>query len=505
MEKPAPAAESLSKDALSAFDFIDLGASEGGSIRFAQERLGGGRALAIDIDPHKVARIRAAGLDCIQGDATALRLPPGSVRFAVLSHFLEHLPDRDAVRRAIVSAAEVATDFLFIRGPCFDADDYLAGLGLKFFYSDWVGHRCHLTSGDLVDSLHGAGLHHYKLLLVGPTANAQDPFLHPLSSPPDQHKYDPTRHAKKPAVEFGRPVFKGIVVFVRLRPFNAWPTLLHAVETAFPPPVFYPTLPGGSAGARPTEPALSQVCNRLLSARGGALMRHVHLRAAFAACDGIRTFMSVGEGSALPELALAVEFPDVQFLAARWDPCSLAEDEAAPTPAPPNFRLEKLPSGAWPGDRYDFVAAVDASRLGGGLEPVAERARSLARLWAFLLESRFRPRSEPQPSLRWSRPFGRISRPAEEAVEAAWWSDLAAAGDVRTGVTRFCPGLVRAQGCLWEDRGARLSRQLEALEATAIVAARDKWLAAAQSDLLVKPGESLGRANGFWALAYAGA
>ncbi len=87
-----------------------------------------------------------AGYDCAQGDATNLDFPPDSVRFAVMSHFLEHLPDLSMVKDAIKSAARVASDFLFIRGPYFDSDEYLRSFGLKFTWSDWHGHTCHLTT-----------------------------------------------------------------------------------------------------------------------------------------------------------------------------------------------------------------------------------------------------------------------------------------------------------------------------------------------------------------------
>ena len=72
-----------------------------------------------------------------------------SVRFVTISHTLEHLRDLVEVRKTLGSAVKVATDFLFIRGPYFDADDLLQTQGLKFFWSDWSGHPCHLTTGQL--------------------------------------------------------------------------------------------------------------------------------------------------------------------------------------------------------------------------------------------------------------------------------------------------------------------------------------------------------------------
>ena len=46
---------------LTDYDFLDFGASKGGSIGFAIEHLGGTRGLGIDLDPNKVAVMRELG------------------------------------------------------------------------------------------------------------------------------------------------------------------------------------------------------------------------------------------------------------------------------------------------------------------------------------------------------------------------------------------------------------------------------------------------------------
>jgi len=218
-------------------DFLDLGASQGSSLEFATRRLGGRRGLGIDSDPRKVAQVRAKGLACLEGDATQLDLPDGCVRFVLMSHFLEHLPDLGAVRRTLGSAARVATDFLFIRGPYFDADGYLASLGLKFFWSHWSGHKTHLTLYDLHLLLRDLGLVDHVLLAADRLTDSAHPAIHPLASPINQHEYDPEVHPPKPRIAFHVPVYYEMVCGVRLRPCADWPRILRARKGAEPFPL----------------------------------------------------------------------------------------------------------------------------------------------------------------------------------------------------------------------------------------------------------------------------
>ena len=230
---------------LTGYDFLDFGASKGGCIDFAKARLGGTNGVGVDIDPRKVAQMRALGYDCVEGDVTALDLPDDSVRFVTMSHVLEHLPDLDAVSRALESAGRVASDFLFIQGPFFDADGLLAADGLKFFWSDWSGHKCHLTTGDLGTTLKALALADYVCMGRLPVKDSGDPTIHPLDSPRNQHEYDADVHSPKPDVAFlppryATPVYREIVCVVRLREFADWHDIVAArkgaelIATTFP-------------------------------------------------------------------------------------------------------------------------------------------------------------------------------------------------------------------------------------------------------------------------------
>ena len=180
------------------------------------------------MDLKKVAAMRESGYECIQGDVARLDLPSNSVRFVVMSHFLEHLPGLETVAQALRSAAETASDFLFIQGPYFDADEYLKERGLKFYWSDWHGHPCHLTTRQLRDIMASLGLENYVMMGREKATDSSDPTIHPLNSPIDQHAYDPEVHPDKPYITFQQPLYKEMVCCVRLRPFDGWDEVLQA-------------------------------------------------------------------------------------------------------------------------------------------------------------------------------------------------------------------------------------------------------------------------------------
>lgn len=215
---------------LAEYDFLDFGASSrGGCMEFACRRLGGTRGLGVDINPKAVIACREAGYECVQGDVTDLDLPALSVRFVTMSHVLEHLPDLPAVGKAIGNAARVASDFLFIQGPFFDADEELRRVGLKFYWSDWPSaHSVHLTIAQLVRTLEDLGLGDYVAMARVPVESSLDPAIHPLASPPSQHDYVAGTHPPKPHVKFDPPLFREMVCVVRLRRFPDWSRVVQA-------------------------------------------------------------------------------------------------------------------------------------------------------------------------------------------------------------------------------------------------------------------------------------
>lgn len=212
------------------YDFIDFGASTGECIKFAKLHFKGVRGVGVDIDPRKVKKMVDAGYDCILADITKMNAPKKCVKFVTMSHVLEHLPDVEAVKAVLEAAADLASDFLFIRGPNFDDDDYLRNLGLKWYWSDWRGHTYHITTATIHKCLDELSLYDRYLVHFRATNTTADPGIHPLSSPIDQHQYDASIHPEKPLNKLDTPVYKEFACFVRLRPFKHWKSVIKAVD-----------------------------------------------------------------------------------------------------------------------------------------------------------------------------------------------------------------------------------------------------------------------------------
>ena len=107
------------------YDFVDFGCGQGGSIDAAERMFGGRRGIGLDIDSRKVDAVRMAGYEARVCDVTKISSKANSVRFVMMSHFLEHLPGRNDAVACIKSACNLAREFVFIQQPYFDADGYL--------------------------------------------------------------------------------------------------------------------------------------------------------------------------------------------------------------------------------------------------------------------------------------------------------------------------------------------------------------------------------------------
>jgi hypothetical protein len=202
-------------------DFLDFGASKGGSILFCRKTFAAPCGVGVDLDPAKVTLMRQSGFACLQGDSAELDLPKGLVRFVSMVHFLEHLPGLGSVRAVLNKARELARDFLYLQGPNFDADQELAALGLKCFWSDWYGHTCPLRTGQLAALLREMGLE-FQFFFSGAIRHSDDPALHPLSSPPDQVNYAADQHPEKVLIPLPFPFFREWHALVKLREFSEW-------------------------------------------------------------------------------------------------------------------------------------------------------------------------------------------------------------------------------------------------------------------------------------------
>jgi len=203
-------------------DAVDFGCSKGGSLKFACTALGASNPVGIDIDPKKVRITTDAGFKAAVCDGTSFvkSLRPNCVRFCTMMHFLEHLPSKSHVLKAVESAVHIAEKYVFIRQPWFDADDYLASIGCKFYWSDWSGHTCHVLMKDMLDIISTIGANSNVTLYVniygrGPVCSSTSDLILPLGAGRNLHAYERSRDGEKPSCDLRpRSVYRELQVFI---------------------------------------------------------------------------------------------------------------------------------------------------------------------------------------------------------------------------------------------------------------------------------------------------
>lgn len=202
---------------------------------FATRAFKGGAAVGIDIDPAKVERTRAAGHNAVLADATNPDQFEGNVRFSIMSHFLEHLPDLETVSRAVSTAIRISDEFVFIRQPWFDSDPELLRMGLKFYWSDWHGHPMTLTSLQMYRTvrrhLDSGRIARVSIYGNTPVLSTDHEAVLPLSAPLNSGKYDQALHGKKKKAKFKIPAYKELVVVIAKRDPEITETLLGRFPT----------------------------------------------------------------------------------------------------------------------------------------------------------------------------------------------------------------------------------------------------------------------------------
>jgi len=202
------------------YDFVDFGCSTGGSIELAQKLFGYGRGLGVDLDINKVYKSRAHGYHALQANLVDIPLPKKACRYVIMSHFLEHLYTADDARKAIRNGIAIAKEFVYIQQPYFDADGYLAQNGLKLYWSDWHGHRNHMTTLDfykiLIRFLDEGIISRFVIGGYQPIKRLSNVALHPIVAPKDQSIFDPDIHPKKSSglLPLKVPVFCEIRVLI---------------------------------------------------------------------------------------------------------------------------------------------------------------------------------------------------------------------------------------------------------------------------------------------------
>ena len=196
------------------YDFIDLGAGRGDSLRFYQTRTGL-RGLGVELSVAKVEEALAAELDVVRADLFDLPRRP-LVRFVTADNVLEHLPSVAAVEAALALVRVVATEFVVIRHPSFEAVDYLRSLDVRPYWANWHGHRSPVLIRQFEEMFHKLGFASWEIHQVCRIAGSDDPVIVPTTAARDEKLYDAERHGPKPAVRFAEPVYFAVDILAHV-------------------------------------------------------------------------------------------------------------------------------------------------------------------------------------------------------------------------------------------------------------------------------------------------
>jgi SAM-dependent methyltransferase len=203
----------------SEFDFVDFGCSRGGSIRHCQERFGATRGLGVDLNEQKVEETRRAGFDAVVADATKLE-GEDEVSFVSMLDFLEHLRNLRVVKRAIATAARLASDFLYIKHPSFEGKELVEAAGVRQYWWDWHGHKTHIRIADYCTIFDRLGLSTYMIRYVERIEHSGHPSIVSTEMPRDLTRMQAEAVTDVPLVQFSPPLWRRQDIFVALRPFD---------------------------------------------------------------------------------------------------------------------------------------------------------------------------------------------------------------------------------------------------------------------------------------------
>lgn len=201
------------------YDFIDFTLVDARSMEFCREAFGG-RGLSVSNNVAVAERVRAAGGDAVTADLSVIDFPDDSFSFVSLMDSIHLLPGLEAISHVLASSARWARDFIFVRMPSYEDEEYLRALGLKHYWHDWSWYPTHPRVDQISSILQSLGLEQYHVSHRSPALSSDAASILPLAAPPDQGVYDAEIHGPKLSIEFPRPIYGQIDVFIALRRFE---------------------------------------------------------------------------------------------------------------------------------------------------------------------------------------------------------------------------------------------------------------------------------------------
>jgi GT2 family glycosyltransferase/2-polyprenyl-3-methyl-5-hydroxy-6-metoxy-1,4-benzoquinol methylase len=237
------------------------------------------------------------------------------------------------------------------------------------------------------------------------------------------------------------------------------------------------------------EKYLAKLHLRLMLRRKWAYLRYLHLREAFRQVEPMDSFLSVGCGTGIAELALALEFPNTQFHLTDYMSSRYQESvEIVKSWSIPNVTFGAYNALVAPEKTYDFVASVEVIEHIENDALAIENMCKTANKYIFALVPFANPEENANPKYR----------------ENAWEKhEHYRVGYNEANLRQLFPSdIVAIRGCYWRKYGYSLRQKLSQLSDQEIGDTMSELMKQATTDLHESiPLSFIEEALGIWILA----
>ncbi len=198
-------------------DFYDVGCGHGGSIEWVKKKFNLELGLGFEISVEKAKSASKNGHVVTTLPYHTLEVLK-RVYATTFLHCLEHVSQRHVVQELVFKAVNVSSGIVYIRQPFFDADELLSNMGLKLYWSTWLGHPNRMKTADFEELLRNDDMNQkiseYFIYGRTPILDASDECVTSILEEPNFSPKTSQPLFKKNYEKFSFPVYREVVVVI---------------------------------------------------------------------------------------------------------------------------------------------------------------------------------------------------------------------------------------------------------------------------------------------------
>ena len=239
---------------------------------------------------------------------------------------------------------------------------------------------------------------------------------------------------------------------------------------------------------------LNKVQLQLMVRKRWAYLRYIQIREGLTevlkTAGEIKSFLSVGCGSGLTEVALALEFPEIKFHLTDIDTNTKIQQRLGVRMAT-EWAISNVSFGTYDTltpspESYDLVASIEVLEHIESHKIAAINMRAASRKYVFALVPFATPETNMNPKMR----------------ESVWRNHQHyRVGYNADSIQEIFPDITILRGCYWDDAGIKLRQQLEHLCDEEIRASFPYLAQLAKTDIRNSIPNADGKCYGMWVLS----